>query len=173
GIRDRNVTGVQTCALPISYDFSAKLKIYNEKDDSNSFLEILSRLFMDFCILFCLFYLISFMIRFRFTVNIAIAPCISMLIRPEDFETSYPCLRFTSLFFASLFYYSFLEILSRLFMDFCILFCLFYLISFMIRFRFTVNIAMAPCISMLIRPEDFETSYPCLCFNSLFFASIL
>ncbi len=27
---------------------------------------------------------------------------------------------------------------------------------------------MAPCNSMPIRPEDFATSYPCLCFNSLF-----
>src|SRR5699024_12441721 len=130
GIRDRNVTGVQTCALPISYDFSAKLKIYNEKDDSNSFLEILSRLFMDFCILFCLFYLISFMIRFRFTVNIAMAPCISMLIRPEDFETSYPCLCFYTLFFASILYRSFV------FFFIFIFFLFFYFVLFIFIFLF-------------------------------------
>jgi hypothetical protein len=48
-----------------------------------------------------------------------------------------------------------------------------YFISFNILFTFTVKIAMAPCNSMPIRPEDDATSYPCLCLSSLFFASIL
>lgn len=43
----------------------------------------------------------------------------------------------------------------------------------LIRFKFTVNIVVAPCIYMSIRPEDDAISYPCMCFNSLFFASIL
>lgn len=50
---------------------------------------------------------------------------------------------------------------------------LYYPMSFNILFRFTVNMAIAPCICMPVRPEDDATSYPCLCFNSLFLASIL
>jgi hypothetical protein len=52
----------------------------------------------------------------------------------------------------------------------------FYFLSFirvMSRFKFTANIDIAPYICMPTRPEEFATLHPCLCFNSLFFASIL
>lgn len=44
--------------------------------------------------------------------------------------------------------------------------------SVRIRLRLTAKIAIAPCICIPNRPADDATSYPCLCFNSLFFASI-
>jgi hypothetical protein len=54
-----------------------------------------------------------------------------------------------------------------------VLLYLFYFMSVNILLRFTVNMAIAPCICMPRRPEVEATSYPCLCFSSLFFASIL
>jgi hypothetical protein len=47
-----------------------------------------------------------------------------------------------------------------------------YFVNFSIRFRFTVNIAISPYNPIPNRPEEKATSYPCLCFSSLFFASI-
>jgi len=40
--------------------------------------------------------------------------------------------------------------------------------SFTILFKLTVNMAITPCNSIPIRPEDEATSYPCYPQNSLF-----
>lgn len=49
----------------------------------------------------------------------------------------------------------------------------FYPINLIILFILTANMVTAPSIPIPISPEDDATSYPCLCFNSLFLASIL
>src|SRR5690625_6022068 len=50
---------------------------------------------------------------------------------------------------------------------------LFSSINFNILFRLTAVIVVAPCICMPNIPAAIAFLYPCLCFNSPFFASIL